>query len=531
MASGGTRSIVTLLAPRLRALSGELARRHVASVLYVSALIYAGVSLWCYPRWNVDDAYIVFRYARNLVEHGQLTWNVGADPVEGYTGIALPLLVAGGMRIGVAPQSMGRVVGVASFFLAAWTLRDNQRRLGVPEPVRAYVTATALLFPPLFAHATGGLETMLFAAILGASFGALLSCDASPRPSAQAVLWVELLLLCVVRPEGLLFAAVFGSALAFRLRHAPLESKAAPGIAVAVFAIPYGAYFAWRATYYGRLFPNTYYAKKLASGFDDGFVRTTATLLDAFLPLLVAGLAVTILARRLRVPRPPVFAALVALLLLGVQYSRSTLIMGYFFRFQVHGLFIALPLLGVLLGNTAQWAQIHRRCGAAKGAVLAALVATCLVAWPIEAIAAAADVRAHARRYLEIESEEHARVGAWLRDHLPPSESIACWVDAGLIPFTADAHAVIDFGRLNDEYLAHDGRSREDIATYFFSRSPGALVITSDSPTGLAPQHDGAIVTTDPRFDAYEFKEAFCSPEYRRAPCEVLFLRRGVRPL
>ena len=34
-----------------------------------------------------DDAMISMRYARNLVEHGELTWNVGDAYVEGYTNL------------------------------------------------------------------------------------------------------------------------------------------------------------------------------------------------------------------------------------------------------------------------------------------------------------------------------------------------------------------------------------------------------------------------------------------------------------
>ena len=38
------------------------------------------------PQFHADDAYIVARYADYLVRHGQLVWNVGEAPVEGFTG-------------------------------------------------------------------------------------------------------------------------------------------------------------------------------------------------------------------------------------------------------------------------------------------------------------------------------------------------------------------------------------------------------------------------------------------------------------
>src|SRR5437868_1208810 len=41
-----------------------------------------------------DDAMISMRYARNLVEHGELTWNVGDAHVEGYTNLLWTLWMA-----------------------------------------------------------------------------------------------------------------------------------------------------------------------------------------------------------------------------------------------------------------------------------------------------------------------------------------------------------------------------------------------------------------------------------------------------
>ncbi|MDP9035932.1 MAG: hypothetical protein M3O50_14115 [Myxococcota bacterium] len=509
--------------------TGEKAPRSFAALLYASCLTYAGVTLWHYPMWTVDDAYIVFRYAKHLVEHGQLTWNVGGDPVEGYTGIALPLLVACGIRFGIAPEHLTRAVGIAAFFFAAWTVRDNQRRLGVPEPVRAYVTGVALIFAPLFAHATSGLETLLFAGTLGVSFGALLACNASPTPAAQALLWMEVLLLSFIRPEGMLFAAVFGVALAVRLRRNARGLGVATALALGIFALPYGSYFAWRVIYYGRLLPNTYYAKALSGGFDPDFMRAAASLLDLLMPLLVAGVVTIRATASARATRLPIAASLVAIGLLVVQYSRSALIMGYLYRFQVHVFYVVLPLIGALLAHAMEWGELRRRFGRAKGGMLAGLVGLCLVAFPVEAVRANSDVRAMAQRYVDIDTEQDGPIAEWLRDHLSPLESVAYWVDAGMMPFVADDHTAIDFGKLNDEFLARAGLSRHDIADYFFSKSPGALVLTSDHAMPLSPQHDGDIVTSDPRFGAYERRLTECSPEYPGSPCEILFLRAGAQ--
>src|SRR4051794_18934740 len=59
-----------------------------------------------------DDAYISFRYARNLVEHGQLVFNPG-ERVEGFTNFLWTLLLAGGIKLGLSPVLTSRFLGIA----------------------------------------------------------------------------------------------------------------------------------------------------------------------------------------------------------------------------------------------------------------------------------------------------------------------------------------------------------------------------------------------------------------------------------
>jgi len=508
---------------------GPRTRTTLAAGIYVASIAYAVAELWRFPWWTVDDAYIVFRYARNLVEHAELSWNVGAPPVEGYTGIVLPLAVAAGMKAGVTPEVLTRTLGIAAFFLAAWTVYDNQRVLGIREPTRAYMTALALLFPPLYAHATSGLETLVFAALAGVCLGFLLRAARSPRSAAsQALFWMSALALSLVRPEGVLCTLVLGAALAWKVARAGVPKRAPIARAVGFYAAPYGAYFVWRAAHYGRLLPNTYYAKQADSGWDPEFCTTGLALAGAFLPVLLAGLLLTLGRRRVDVPRwlGVVAAVLIALVTLG--YSRSTLIMGYLFRFQIHWLFLFLPLVGAWLSDFAALAQLPERCGRARGWLMAAVAIGVLGAEPVELLRQRNGVRALCQRYLDVQREEHARIGAWLRAHLPESEAIACYVDAGMVPFLAGEHRTIDFGRLSDAYLAHLGRTPAEVADYFFSLGPGALIVASDSATRVLPQHGGGVITGDSRFAEYERVLTYCSPEHREAPCEMLFLRRSV---
>ena len=107
------------------------------NALAILAVSYAAVVLALFPKWTVDDAFITYRYAENLAHHSELTWNVGEEPVEGYTGVALPVLVAAWIKVGGSAVVAGKLIGVGSFFLAALMLALCLRTLRASRTVCA----------------------------------------------------------------------------------------------------------------------------------------------------------------------------------------------------------------------------------------------------------------------------------------------------------------------------------------------------------------------------------------------------------
>src|SRR4051812_28692572 len=110
-----------------------------------------------------DDAYISFRYARNLAEHGQLVFNLG-ERVEGFTNFLWTVLLAAGIKLGVDPVISSRLLGLA---FAIGTIAVAVRlslRLDHERPSRWHAVAPlGLAATGAFAcWCTGGLETQLF---------------------------------------------------------------------------------------------------------------------------------------------------------------------------------------------------------------------------------------------------------------------------------------------------------------------------------------------------------------------------------
>jgi hypothetical protein len=238
-------------APRVAGLSTA-----VWGAVALAAAVHLAVALQL--DYLSDDAFISFRYARNLARGLGLVFNPG-ERVEGYTNFLLVVVLAGLHRLGadlvVAGRALSLAGGVATVVLA-WLVA----RKIAPASRLAPLAAPALLAvsPYLAAWSGSGLETTLYVALL---LGILLAVLAE-RPGGRFIVPGILgLLLGLTRPEGVLLFAV---AAAWPLATGPGSVSRrlramAPGLLL--FLLAGGAYFAARWAYFGDLLPNTFHAK------------------------------------------------------------------------------------------------------------------------------------------------------------------------------------------------------------------------------------------------------------------------------
>ncbi|MCZ7584494.1 MAG: hypothetical protein M5R36_14745 [Deltaproteobacteria bacterium] len=286
-----------------------------------------------FPSWTVDDAYTIFRYAENLATHGALTWNPGESPVEGYTGIVLPLLLAFGAVLGIGPEGLSEAVGILALFSAGVFLIRWLARMQVSVATRAVTAALFLLAPFSLTHATSGLETTLFAfALVLAAERAWAFCADPPHHAWSAA--AAFALTALVRPEGLVFAGTLGLACAVHSRWSITALKAF----AAACALPVGIYLVWRFAYYGRLFPNPYYVKTI-DGWNAGVGAKFLSFAARYLMLPVFACVAALLSAAglsrdsSRKIHPAAAAFAVSLMVVAFQYLRSDLLMNYSFRF------------------------------------------------------------------------------------------------------------------------------------------------------------------------------------------------------
>jgi arabinofuranosyltransferase len=234
---------------KLTIMSVELA------VLVMLSLLMMVSALWL--SFSQDDAFIIYRYASNLLHGHGLVYNSG-EWVEGYTCPLWVLILAAIGSVGLNMAVWSQVLGVCLAVATLWALFILSKKMMAEEDPWwvALIAPLILASNPSFASfSTSGLETALFAFLLTVTTVGFVF---SLRHGSFSV-WLALgyVLLTMTRPEGLLIFAIawiLGWIHAGRKIWTRLPSLAA-------YLLPIAAVTALRWIIYGYPFPNPAYSK------------------------------------------------------------------------------------------------------------------------------------------------------------------------------------------------------------------------------------------------------------------------------
>ena len=89
--------------------------------------------------FTLDDSYISLRYAQNLAHNGELNWNAGEQPVEGYSNFLWTVLAAFFIKLNIDPLLMLKWIGVISALATAFFIYKLSRLLCEDKIVAALV--------------------------------------------------------------------------------------------------------------------------------------------------------------------------------------------------------------------------------------------------------------------------------------------------------------------------------------------------------------------------------------------------------
>ena len=338
-------------------------RRHprrvfvLACLPWLALLAYLAEVSW----FLCDDAFISFRYVRNLLEGHGLVFNPG-ERVEGYSNFlwVLELAAIWGL-FGLRPEHVAPWLSVACtvgtlaalwWWIACLPALPHRGLVG-------WMALGLLCSSATFAVWTsgGGLETRQFTFFIVVA----VVCLSLYRDRRWGLLASSLSLAAAAytRPEGPLIAAVcFGWFAIERMvkdRRLRLDGREVLYL-VAPFATLVAAHFLFRYAYYGEWLPNTYYAKYVRPWYEMGVRYLWAAALATGLYLLIP-LAFLALRERWRKCRDGTYA--LVLLLVGVHMAYVARIGGDYFEWR------PLAFYWPLLALPAAVSIMHLGSGAA----------------------------------------------------------------------------------------------------------------------------------------------------------------------
>lgn len=409
-----------------------------------------------------DDMMIGMRYARNLVHHGQLVWNLG-ERVEGFTN---PLWVLYFAFLQLFPVSDAKIsllvqlTGMLLILVTAWFAYRLAQELSGGSRYTGLVAATFTLFYfPLLNWSLQGCEVSLLALLLTWAVWEVVRARQVDAMFRRPYLLLGLALFTRVDSIVPFLAVLLYAAVLDRKR---LKSHLAFGASILILVMAAQTVLRW--LYYGELLPNTYYQKlsgiSLTVRLENGLLSLGRFVLQVN-PILLMLAAISLLSRKERR-----LTALVAIVI-AFQLGYSTLVGGDAWE-QFGGtnryLSIAMPLFFVALAySISSLAEIVRRMLASTHN----RKQPWLWLWKLMAVAAAlvvlnvGNTTDFARRLVMMspppdvpELQHHAAMGLFLSSFTHPDAKIAvAW--AGALPYFSDRPSVDLLGKC-DEVIARE---------------------------------------------------------------------------
>ncbi|MGH7730862.1 MAG: hypothetical protein ACRENJ_06375, partial [Candidatus Eiseniibacteriota bacterium] len=347
--------------PLVNRLASLLERRFHASL---AVLLLALLALAWRNRFVLDDAFIVFRYAENLVRGDGPVFNPG-ERIEGYTCFLYLMLIAAAMRVGLEPVAASRAIGLLACagsllgaFRLGWLL-SGSRNVGL---LVMLVLGTNFTFS---AFATGGLETQLHACLVTGCLALAAGELLGPLPRVGRLAAVSALagLATLTRPDSPLLLGPAAGALAWRILAAPVGGRSLV-MRLAALILPgivlVGAWGVWRTVYYGDLVPNTFILKALSPASPVRGLFYVHRFVSSY--WLEAGIVLALWCGR-DILAAGGSAAQVVIVSLSLWALYLVQIGGDFMEFRM--LVPALPLLAWLLVRTASVLEARARLGSA----------------------------------------------------------------------------------------------------------------------------------------------------------------------
>ncbi len=394
--------------------------------------------------WNfiIDDAFITFRYAKNLYFHQQMVFNIGEIPVEGYSNFLWVLLMTVSFPLNIDPIVFSKLSGMIFCHLSVFILYKLAFLLNKSEKFSNFVIIFYVLTPNVALWSVGGLETSLFSFLLLISVYFFIIDISKRKNKSIKISPLFFVLLSLTRHEGLIVFGLtwlFITCLLFKNKEiSKLQKLCQLLYFTGFFAIIYAPYFFWRVSYYNNILPHTFSAKQGIFSLDlflgRAFIYIPLILILTPVFLLIGGSFLKNSKFRFKNEKKMYLALLILILSLLLLLIKSWM---PGFRFAVP----IIPLIYLLLPNSLNFLTIlgrnYRNDVELWKNIKIFTILTICVSNVLLVISFYPFVNAYGNGLRDC----NITLGKWINENTSENASLAVW-DVGALPFYSNIRTI-----------------------------------------------------------------------------------------
>jgi len=461
-------------------------KRLIKTVLLVCIIISIGFDLY-FIQFITDDAFITFRYSKNLANGYGIVFNKNDNnPVEGYSNFlwvlinCIPILL--GIDIVIWVKSFSIILSICSILMIY-----NFAKVFNDEKIALFAPLFYTVYYPFHLWTIGGLETPLFILLLisGCYFAYKEISDKSRKYPKYSIIAFSLLVL--TRPEGIIYFLGFELIFILYFYFYQKDKRIFLQRIISLIFVGgiYSIYFLWRFSYYGKIFPNSYYAKSSSNIITNQGINYLLLFLLFSIPIIFLFFIsiIKILKNSGKDFKSKEFEMLIILIipitidfLIILHLSAFNAAQG--FRFALP----SMPFIIIISIYSLKFSFIKNNNPSFKergykniqlNKILIILAFLGLIIFPLSAPLI----------YINTSNtdvnDKYYKIAEWINENIPEDELIA-FTDMGIIPYYTK-NDYIDMWGLMDEHIAENGF---DI-NYILNKRPALILLKEISNTKI----------------------------------------------
>ncbi len=450
--------------------------------VFIVIALCIGISiLWnlYFFSFTTDDAFITFRYSKNLVNGYGIVFNRDNNPVEGYSNFLWVILsaipIALNIEILIYTKIFSMVFSTGSIILLyKFASQFYDRKVSLFAPLLYSI------YYPFHLWTIGGLETPLFVLLIISAyyFAYKEVCEQQANTSRKYPIFsiIASFLLCLTRAEGIVYVLGMEGSLLLIFLFLKKNKKVFVQriISSAIVGILYVLYFLWRYSYYGYFFPNSYYAKGSSALITSEGIEYLLTFIAFTTPVFILFFIGAFKLIRDKKDYNTFILFIVPILInFAIMLNLEAFNAAQGFRFALPSMPFVIIASVNFFNPSIKNEEIISESGGRNQSMriyIPLILILFLVIYPGSA------PLIYKNTSFTDTNDKHYLLARWFDDNIPENTSIA-YTNLGIFPYYCDMY-FIDLWGLMDEYIAQEGFSAE----YVLSRNPTFIIFYRFGP-------------------------------------------------